>query len=351
MNTAQLPPQALAQLAAVTDGALRVGPLLGIPALLRDLGQDPHPVFAAAEVDPRLFDDPENTIEFSTLGRLMSECVEHTGRPDFGLLIGRGTGLPALGLVGMLAECSPDLGTALHNIILHLHLHDRGALPRLTVGKGRAVFSYTIYQPAAEATAQIYDAAIAITNNILDTLYGPGWQPSEVLLARAKPLDAEPYRKFFRAPIRFGAQQSAVVFPAAWLAHPLPGADADLFQAIRDRIAAIESMGGGDIVVQVRRVLCNLLMGGEVSMDAVARIFAVHRRTLNRRLREHGVTLRQLIEDVRRQLARQLLRDTDLSVMAIAETLGYADASAFTRAFRRWSGTTPSGWRAARRRA
>jgi AraC-like DNA-binding protein len=92
-------------------------------------------------------------------------------------------------------------------------------------------------------------------------------------------------------------------------------------------------------------------MGGEVSMDAVARIFAVHRRTLNRRLREHGVTLRQLIEDVRRQLARQLLRDTDLSVLAIAETLGYADASAFTRAFRRWFGTTPSGWRAARRPA
>ena len=351
MSTAQLPPQALAQLAAVTDGAIRVGPLLGIPALLRDLGQDPDPVFAAAEVDPRLFDDPENTIEFSALGRLMSECVEHTGRPDFGLLIGQRTGLPALGLVGMLAECSPDLGTALHNIILHLHLHDRGALPRLTVGKGRAVFSYTICQPAAEATAQIYDAAITITNNILDTLYGPGWQPSEVLLARAKPLDAEPYRKFFRAPIRFGAEQSAVVFPAAWLVHPVPGADPSLLKEIQDRIAAIESMGGGDIVVQVRRVLCNLIMSGEASMDAVATIFAVHRRTLNRRLRERGVTFRQIFEEVRRQLARQLLRDTDLPVLTIAGTLGYADAPAFTRAFRRWSGTTPSAWRAARRRA
>jgi AraC-like DNA-binding protein len=97
-------------------------------------------------------------------------------------------------------------------------------------------------------------------------------------------------------------------------------------------------------------VLCNLLMGGEPSLDAVAEVFTVHRRTLNRRLRESGVTFRQVLDEVRRQRARQLLRDTDLPVLAIAGTLGYADAPAFTRAFRRWSGTTPTAWRAARRR-
>lgn len=350
MNTAKLPPEALAQLAAVTDGALRVGPLQGIPDLLRDLGQDPDKVFEAAELNPDLLDDAEGTIPFGALGRLLSQCAEHTGCPHFGLLLGQRTGLPALGLVGHLGQHSPDLGTALRNMILHLHIHDRGAIPSLTVENGRAVVGYTIYQPAAEATAQIYDTAIAITNNILHTLHGPGWHPLEVLLARAKPPDPEPYRKVFQAPIRFGAEQSAVVFPAAWLARPVPGADPTLLKEIQGRIAAVESMGGGDIVVQLRRVLCNLLMGGEPSLDAVAEVFTVHRRTLNRRLRESGVTFRQVLDEVRRQRARQLLRDTDLPVLAIAGTLGYADAPAFTRAFRRWSGTTPTAWRAARRR-
>jgi AraC-like DNA-binding protein len=351
MRKVQLPPEALAQLASVTDGAVRTGPLLGIPGLLRELGQDPDTVLAAAGLDPHSLDDPEGVIDFSALGRLTQHCVEATGCPHFGLLWGQRTCLSAMGLVGMLGQHSPDLGTALRNVILYFHIHDRGAVPRLAVSEGCALVGYTIYQPAAEATAQIYDGVIAITNNVLRALYGPGWQPSEVLLARAKPLDAEPYRKVFRAPIRFGAEQSAVVFPAAWLSHPVPGADPSLLKEIQDRIAAIESMGGGDIVVQVRRVLCNLITSGEASMDAVAMVFAVHRRTLNRRLRERGITFRQLIEDVRRQLARQLLRDTDLPVLTIAETLGYGDAPAFTRAFRRWSGTTPSAWRAARRQS
>jgi AraC-like DNA-binding protein len=351
MNRAPLPPEALAQLASVTDGAVRAGPVLGVPGLLRELGQDPDAVFAAAGLDPHVLADPEATVDFSALGHLMRHCVEATGCPHFGLLWGQRTGISALGLVGILGQHSPDLGTAVRNVILYFHIHDRGAVPRLTVSEGCALVGYTIYQPAAEATAQIYDGVIAITNNVLRALYGPGWQPSEVLLARAKPLDADPYRKVFRAPVRFGAEQSAVVFPAAWLAHPVPGADPSLFKEIQDRITAIESMGGGDVVVQVRRVLCNLIMSGEASLDAVATIFAVHRRTLNRRLRERGVTFRQLFDEVRRQLARQLLRDTDLPVLTVAETLGYADAPAFTRAFRRWSGTTPSAWRAARRQA
>ncbi len=349
MSRMKLPPEALAQLAAVTDGALRVGPLQGIPGLLRDFGADPDRVFAAAELNPGLLDDAEGTIPFGALGRLMSQCVEHTGCPHFGLLLGQRTGLPALGLVGHLGQHSPDLGTALRSMILHLHIHDRGAIPSLTVEHGCAVVGYTIYQPAAEATAQIYDAAVAIANNILHTLHGPGWHPSEVLLARAKPPDPEPYRKVFQAPVRFGAEQSAVVFPAAWLAEPVPGADPSLLKEIQDRIAAIESMGGGDTAVQVRRVLCNLLLRGQPTLDDAAQVLAIHRRTLNRRLRENGVTFRQLLDEVRRQRARQLLRDTDLPVLAIAETLGYADAPAFTRAFRRWSGTTPTAWRTDRR--
>ncbi len=351
LSQENLPPSALAQLAAVTESAIRIGPIQGIPGVLRDLGQDPGRVFAAADVDPRLLDDPEGTISFSALGRLISQCVEHTGCPHFGLLLGQRTGLPALGLVGLVGQHSPDLRAALRNIIRYLHIHDRGAIATLTVDHGRAAVGYTIYQPAAEATLQIYDVAIAVANNVLQALYGPDWQPLEIALARTRPPDLEPYRKVFHAPLRFGAEQSAVVFPAAWLTRPVVDADPRLLQESLARIAAIESMGGVGIVDQVRRVLCNLLLRGEASMDDVAQIFAVHRRTMNRRLRENGATFRQLLDEVRRQRARQLLRDSDLPILTIAETLGYTDAPAFTRAFRRWSGTTPTDWRAARRRS
>ena len=133
MLQARLPARALARLAAVTDGAVRAGPLLGIPSLLRELGQDPDAILREAGLDPRLLDDPENVIGFAAMGRLAVRCAERTGCPHFGLLAGQRMGPEALGLVGLLIEHSPDVGGALRNLVLHLHLHDRGAVPVLMV--------------------------------------------------------------------------------------------------------------------------------------------------------------------------------------------------------------------------
>jgi AraC-like DNA-binding protein len=77
----------------------------------------------------------------------------------------------------------------------------------------------------------------------------------------------------------------------------------------------------------------------------VSGTFEVHKRTLNRRLRERGISFQELVEETRYHIARQMLRETDLAIVEIAAVLDYADAAAFTRAFRRWSGTTPAAWR------
>lgn len=187
----------------MTEGAVRVGPLVALPALLRSFGADPDTVFREAGVDPRLLDNPENSIGFVALGRLLALSAARTGCAHLGLLLGQ-----------------------------------RGGL---------------------------------------------------------------------------------------------------------------EATGAGDLVVQVRRVLHNLLLDGRGTLGQVAELFELHRRTLNRRMREQGLTVKRLIDEVRYEIARQLLSETDLSVMELATVLGYADATAFTRAFRRWSGTGPAAWRAARR--
>ena len=113
-----------------------------------------------------------------------------------------------------------------------------------------------------------------------------------------------------------------------------------------EREAALEEQGIGDIVALVRRVLRNLLLNGQGAIDEVSGIFEVHKRTLNRRLRERGISFQELVEETRYHIARQMLRETDLAIVEIAAVLDYADAAAFTRAFRRWSGTTPAAWRA-----
>jgi AraC-like DNA-binding protein len=132
--------------------------------------------------------------------------------------------------------------------------------------------------------------------------------------------------------------------------RPLRGANALLRKLLQERIAALGSLGVGDLVSQVRRVLQNLVLNGQGSLGQVAEVFAIHRRTLNRRLRERGLTFRRLVEEVRCEMACQLLRETDMAMVEIGAALGYADAAAFTRAFRRWSGTTPTACRSAKLR-
>lgn len=337
------------QFAAVLDGAVRLGPLMGIPPLLREFGQDPQPVFASAGVDLSLCDDPENTVAFTAVGRLLAACVAATGCGHFGLRLGQGVGLDALGLVGDLARHSASLEQALRNIVLHLHLHDRGAIPTLSVKDTEVHIGYAIYQPGVEATAQIYDLATRIGYNMLRVLCGPAWQPRRVLLPRTCPADPSPYRSAFGIRPHFGDEQASIVFSARWLAQPIAGADPERYRELTARIQALSPAAGQEVAAQVRRVTCNFLLCGGGSLEAVSDVFSLHPRTLNRQLQGEGTTYRDLRDDCRQALAFQFLSDTALSVAEIAARLDYADAASFTRAFRRWTGVPPAAWRAARR--
>jgi AraC-like DNA-binding protein len=177
-------------------------------------------------------------------------------------------------------------------------------------------------------------------------LCGAAWVPTELQLAHRRPVDVRPYKRFFRAPLRFDATHNALLFPAKWLSQPLPQANADLRRHLQDEAARINAHHGIAFVDKVRRAARAALVTRSCSADAVATSFAMQRRTLSRRLKAEGTTYEALLDQVRYEVARQLLSQTNTSIGTIADTLGYADASPFIRAFRRWSGTTPAQWRA-----
>ena len=327
---------------------LRVGAVMAVPVVLRRLGMDPATVLAEAGFDAALFDDPDHRISYLARGHLMAHCVARSACPHFGLLVGREAGLNSFGLVGLLAQSSPDVGTALRHLVRFFFLHARGAATTLQVDGNVARLGYDIYQPQAEANDQVGGGAVAVAFNVLRELCGPRWKPVEVRFAHRRPDDVGPFRRFFRVPLCFDAEQYAVVFAADWLTHSLPKADPALLSALQQQIDALAARHGDDFPEQVRSMLHPALIAGQGSADQVAAIFSMHSRTLNRRLNAFGTRFRDLVEEARFEIARQLLSDSAMHLIQIAAMLDYADASAFTRAFRRWSGTTPGKWRATR---
>ena len=323
-------------------GRQRVGMLSELPALLRRLGVEPADVLASAGLTPEAIDGPERQIAYAAFGRLLAESANRTHCAHLGLLAGRMWRIADLGLLGELARQAPTVGEALHTLAVSQHLNSEGGLVYLNAGDEMAELGYAIYLPGVSGVDQIYDGAIAAAFNCVRELCGPGWRPTEVLFAHARPDDPSPYRDLFRVMPRFNAEVSALRFPAHWLTKPIDGADDARRRRAQQRA---DEAGRGQIVEQVRRTLRVLLLRGLHAGDDVAQMLSMHRRTLNRRIKAEGTTFQRLLDEVRFSVARQLLAGTDISLDDIAAMLGYSGVSPFMRAFRRWTGSTPGGWR------
>jgi AraC-like DNA-binding protein len=169
--------------------------------------------------------------------------------------------------------------------------------------------------------------------------------PDEILTSRRAPSNVAPYRRFFGSTPRFDAQQYALAFPASLLSRPVRGADRELRRILQKSVATYWIVDQPSMTHTVTRMLRARVMFPDTSLEAVASELAMQPRTLNRRLRAEGKSFRELVNEARFEVSRQLLAGTRMDITDIALALGYADPSGFTHAFQRWSGVAPSEWR------
>jgi len=114
---------------------------------------------------------------------------------------------------------------------------------------------------------------------------------------------------------------------------------------LEERIEQMKGRKGSEFSDDIRRLLRTQMTSSHCSAEDIAGLLAMHRRTLTRRLKDGGTGYRAISSEIRFEIARQLLGDTMVPLGQIAAALGYSEASAFTRAFRRWAGQTPTVWR------
>jgi AraC-like DNA-binding protein len=328
----------------VPEGQQRVGAFAELPQLLRELGVDPGEVAAGVGLDVGALQDPENTIPFATAGKLLQASARRTECAHLGLLLGQRCDTRSLGLVGSLMRNARTWGQAVQDLVDNQPRYVRGGVPYLVVRDGIAWSGYAVYQQGIEGFDQFCDGAIAVGFNMMRELCGA--LPDEVLLSRKPLADVRPYRRFFRVPVQFDADQTALVFHAGLLETPVPGADPRQRARLDAEVAKYWSVALPTIADQVARLLRPRVLFGDDSLETVAHCLTMHPRTLNRRLQAEGVTFRKLLSETRFEVARQLLLGTRMGVSGIAAALGYADASAFTHAFRRMAGEPPLEWRA-----
>jgi AraC-like DNA-binding protein len=324
---------------------LRISAAWGLPGLLSELGVPLESVLADVDLPPQLFSSRENVLTYRQLESLLLACERRTECDYIGLLVGQRSRLVDMGLAGEVALCEPTAGAGLRTFIEHFNLHDTAATVALLDQGTLSKFVYAISEHGLNDTRHFQQAGITIACNILQDLCGPDWLPAEVRFASRSPSSLRPFQKFFRAPVQFDADESAVIFSRKWLDRDLPALDEATRRKVRADVQAQRAQVIEDLPATLRRLLRKQLLLGNFTMPDIAAQLSMHRRTLDRHLQRSGIVYGELVESVKEDVARQLLRDTRMPIQRIAETVRFSSAANFATAFRRRVGVTPSEYR------
>jgi AraC-like DNA-binding protein len=332
-------------LASVRSGIARVALFRRVPELLDAMGADADAILASLGLARADFEDPDNQMPYFQLEQLLVECERRTGCDHFGLLLCETSRLDDMGLPGRTARCAATIGEGLEALARTYNLHRGGGLIDLIDAGEFARFVFAIAMPGALDTRQYQMGAITIAFNILQDLCGPEWRAAEVRFALRRPASTRPFQRVFRAPAHFDAEESVVVFDSAWLSCPLPAVDDSFRRSVADEVRRVRERAFEDFPGLVRDLIRKQLSRGPSSIETVAAMLSMHRRSLERGLARVGEDYSSLQQSVKHEIAVQLLRETELSVQQIADFLRFSSAANFATAFRRWTGQSPSDFR------
>jgi AraC-like DNA-binding protein len=326
-------------------GWTRLAMYRNLPDVVRSFGVDFADALELAGLAPDAFDTPDARLAYPDLGRLLNACERLTGCDHILFEAARRLGLDDTGLAGQLARCSDSAGEALQRLCDHYTLQATASILSLVTSGTYARLAFAVVQEGMGGTGQFQVGAMAVALNVLRELCGPGFVPTVVTFARRSPSNLKSLHAFFRAPLQFDSDESAVVFERHWLDRPLPEVNPRVRREVEAAVRAQRRAVIADLPATVRLLVRKQLVTREVTMDRVARRLGMHRRSLDRHLERHGVSYRQLKESVQSQMACQLLLDTQMQVQHVADALLFSSAANFATAFRRWTGMTPSEYR------
>ena len=316
--------------------------------LAASLGAPAERLLAAAGVTAADLADPDRPIEIATVMRLADAAARELGNDCLGLQVGK---IVDLGVFGMLAYAvfnAPTVATALRNFERYARAHFRGPRITMTVAGDEARLAFTVDVADGVPRRQHAEAAAVVGVRILRRLLGPEWRPRRVLFGHARPGDVAEHERVLRAPVEFGQPfHVAIVFAAADLDRSVAGADRRLLPVIERHLDELLAKpdSGSTWLDEVRAAIAASVCDGHPKIGTIARRFAMSVRTFQRRLDEHRVAFKDLVEDVRRELSLRYVADGRTSLTDVAFLVGYSELSAFGRAFRRWTGSTPTSMR------
>jgi AraC-like DNA-binding protein len=319
----------------------------GLLEAIGNAGADPDQVLRALEVDRAVLSNAEGFIPCSTFARLLEEAARATGDPCFGLHFGERFNVKNIGALAYVVLNSPTIAVADQHVARYLKLYNQAAKVFFTVEEKRAYLQYVLVDLGIAVPRQENEYSMVIRLNTIRMMVGSQWAPLEVRFAHEAPEQISEHLRIFGAPVLFGYPTNTFVIDREFLERQIPAADERLYEIMRRYLERIleEMPQEHEVLASVRRAIAESMRESDPNLARVAKKMAMSPRTLQRQLKEQGMEFKQLVDDTRRRFALSYLRNRSNTLTEIAFLLDYSEVSAFNRAFKRWTGSTPLAYR------
>ena len=316
--------------------------------VIESYGLDPAAVFEQAGLDPAKWNEPDARFDDIKLDDAWTLAIELTGDPCIGLRVANCFNPASLQALGFAWLTSCSLYDALSRLVryyrvisdsMELELAVAGQECRVSIGK-------VLHRRRSHDQSQ--DAMWAALISMCRLSTSDSFVPLAVELERPEPPCVADFYALFRAPITFGARRDSMIFRRDEVERPLPTANRALAhgneQIGADYLARLDRKRFSD---RGRHRLEETLPAGGVGAGEVARALNLSLRTLQRRLADEDTTWSELHDQARHDLALRFIGERRMSVKEATYVLGFSEPANFTRAFRRWTGRSPTEYRRA----
>lgn len=333
------------------SSSVSVAYLQGLLDYLARQGVDSAELLERVQLSPQILAQRDLRIAASTYLELLGHGVRLTGDEQLGLHLGEAVRPGYYGVLGYLIMSCATLADALHRqaryaaLVGNLGQVDLADEPPRPGLEPQVAHSWQPLLP--QQKRQLSEETLAGWVTFGHWISGLDIPPTEVRFQHAAPADTSEYQRIFRCPVLFDQADNALVFPKRLLATPLGQADAQvrlMLDAYADRLLG-EIQQGHSVLDRARLELSRQMPEVGADLQQIAARLALSPRTLQRRLREAGLSFNQLVDETRQQLVLHYLRDPALELAEIAFLVGFSEPGSLARAFRRWTGQSPGEYR------
>jgi AraC-like DNA-binding protein len=300
--------------------------------------------------------DPYQLVPLARYVALFEHAADLLQDQFLGLKLGHAFKPELLGPLGFLFRAAPDLGVALRHLSSYVNVWQSGTHLDLIPGDRTAACTYQIDDPHLRPRRQDAEYSLASICALIRNFLGGQWAPLEVHFEHSDPAPGHrAYAQAFHAPVFFSQNLNRLLLKSSDLSRAgvspdramAPFMERHLHDLARD--LARESRELQSFSRQVSHLIACRIGTGPLSLPAIAAELGLPARSLQRRLAGEGATFRGLVRDHRRGLAEALIGDHATSVTSIAHTVGYAETAVLSRAFKSWTGTSPTTFARAHR--